>query len=407
MRHPIRAASIVAALALPWRRVAGARQAHPRHAPSIASAAALARCPRRRSLPPRTCRRHDQRQTLAAVNADERRDPRRSPADDRYVVFGRCAQVDRAVADGNVSRGRGAPRARACSSSRASSVGRRAPARHDRAVGQRRLDRACELVGAARRLRREMNKEAQRLGMANTRFANATGLSVAALRERRRSRAPRRCADPRLPEYYPIYSQREFRYNNITQANRNRCSGRSLRRRVKTGHTSRRWCLIASSLRGERRLVSVVLVRRRRRRAAESQKLSTTASRPSTRRALQSGKTVTTLPVWKAAPRGEGRLPRRSPRDAAEGPGGEARAVARRAGAPDRADRERPARRPGQGLVRGQAGGGIPADRARGRAAGELLGGPGHVRLCSRSDRVAQRSDCQEIRCPMPKRSST
>ena len=61
--------------------------------------------------------------------------------------------------------------------------------------------------------------------------------------------------------YYPLYSQKQFRYNNITQPNRNRLlwtdptvDG------VKTGHTENAgYCLISSARRGERRLISVGL----------------------------------------------------------------------------------------------------------------------------------------------------
>ena len=108
-----------------------------------------------------------------------------------------------------------------------------------------------------------MNKEAERLGMRNTRFRNASGLpdpqhystahdlylvSAALIRD--------------FPELYgQYYQQKEFRYNNITQPNRNRLlwvdpsvDG------VKTGHTEAAgYCLIASSRRGERRLLSVLL----------------------------------------------------------------------------------------------------------------------------------------------------
>jgi D-alanyl-D-alanine carboxypeptidase (penicillin-binding protein 5/6) len=62
-------------------------------------------------------------------------------------------------------------------------------------------------------------------------------------------------------EYAQYYSQREFRYNNITQVNRNRLlwidpavDG------VKTGFTEAAgYCLIASARRGDRRLLSVLL----------------------------------------------------------------------------------------------------------------------------------------------------
>ena len=79
-----------------------------------------------------------------------------------------------------------------------------------------------------------------------------------------------------FPEHYALYSQKEFRYNNITQANRNRLlwldptvDG------VKTGFTDNAgYCLITSARRGERRLVSVVLgTASESARATESQKL--------------------------------------------------------------------------------------------------------------------------------------
>jgi D-alanyl-D-alanine carboxypeptidase (penicillin-binding protein 5/6) len=107
------------------------------------------------------------------------------------------------------------------------------------------------------------------------------------------------------PEFYPLYSQKEFRYNNITQSNRNRLlwtdpyvDG------VKTGHTDAAgWCLIASAKRGDRRLVSVVLgAASDSSRAAESQKLLNWGFQAFDTIALyQSGKPVTTLRVWKGA----------------------------------------------------------------------------------------------------------
>jgi len=122
-----------------------------------------------------------------------------------------------------------------------------------------------------------MNREAQRLGMKDTSFTNASGLpdpkhyssaydlgllAAALIRD--------------FPDYYPLYSQREYRYNNITQPNRNRLlwldpnvDG------MKTGYTeSAGYCLIASSKRGTRRLLSVVLgANSDSGRAQESQKL--------------------------------------------------------------------------------------------------------------------------------------
>jgi D-alanyl-D-alanine carboxypeptidase (penicillin-binding protein 5/6) len=122
-----------------------------------------------------------------------------------------------------------------------------------------------------------MNREAQRLGMKDTSFTNASGLpdpkhystaydlgllAEALIRD--------------FPEYYPLYSLREYRYNNITQPNRNRLlwldpnvDG------MKTGYTENAgFCLIASAKRGTRRLLSVVLgANSDSGRAQESQKL--------------------------------------------------------------------------------------------------------------------------------------
>ena len=123
-----------------------------------------------------------------------------------------------------------------------------------------------------------MNRAAERLGLKNTRFMNASGLphpqhystaqdiyalAAALIRD--------------FPaEYAQYYSQKEYRYNNITQPNRNRLlwldpsvDG------MKTGHTDAAgYCLVASSRRGSRRLVSVLLgATSESARAQESQKL--------------------------------------------------------------------------------------------------------------------------------------
>jgi D-alanyl-D-alanine carboxypeptidase (penicillin-binding protein 5/6) len=165
----------------------------------------------------------------------------------------------------------------------------------------------AELVsGSEEEFVKRMNAEAQRLGLANTHFTNSTGLpdpqhySTAGDLARLTSALIRD-----YPEYYPIYSQKEFRYNNITQSNRNRLlwtdpyvDG------VKTGHTDAAgWCLIASAKRGDRRLVSVVLgAASDSSRAAESQKLLNWGFQAFDTIALyQSGKPVTTLRVWKGS----------------------------------------------------------------------------------------------------------
>jgi serine-type D-Ala-D-Ala carboxypeptidase (penicillin-binding protein 5/6) len=107
-----------------------------------------------------------------------------------------------------------------------------------------------------------MNHEAQRLGLTNTHFVNTTGLPDPQHYSTARDLARLAQAVIRdFPEYYPLYAEKEFGYNGITQPNRNRLlwldpavDG------VKTGHTENAgYCLIASAKHEPRRLISVVL----------------------------------------------------------------------------------------------------------------------------------------------------
>jgi D-alanyl-D-alanine carboxypeptidase (penicillin-binding protein 5/6) len=108
-----------------------------------------------------------------------------------------------------------------------------------------------------------MNREAARLGMKSTRFRNATGLPDPEHVTTAHDLATLASALIRdFPEEYAkYYSIREYRYNNITQPNRNRLLWLdSTVDGVKTGSTEAAgFCLIASARRGERRLLSVVL----------------------------------------------------------------------------------------------------------------------------------------------------
>jgi D-alanyl-D-alanine carboxypeptidase (penicillin-binding protein 5/6) len=63
------------------------------------------------------------------------------------------------------------------------------------------------------------------------------------------------------PKQYAIYKEREFTFNNIRQYNRNTLlSEDSTVDGLKTGHTAEAgYCLVASALRGDMRLISVVM----------------------------------------------------------------------------------------------------------------------------------------------------
>ena len=134
------------------------------------------------------------------------------------------------------------------------------------------------IAGSEENFAQMMNREAQRLGMKNSHFMNSTGLPDANHYTTARDLSLLASALIRdFPvEYGKYYSMKEFRYNNITQPNRNRLlfidptvDG------VKTGHTDAAgYCLISSALRDKRRLLSVMLgTASDNARASESQKL--------------------------------------------------------------------------------------------------------------------------------------
>jgi serine-type D-Ala-D-Ala carboxypeptidase (penicillin-binding protein 5/6) len=154
-----------------------------------------------------------------------------------------------------------------------------------------------------------MNREAARIGMKNTKFMNASGLPDAQHYSTAQDLYLLAAAMIRdFPnEYTQYYSQKEYRYNNITQPNRNRLlwmdpsvDG------VKTGHTEAAgYCLIASSRRGGRRLVSVLLgSTSEATRAQESLKILNWGYQFFDSVKVYAGGTpVKTLEVWKGAAR--------------------------------------------------------------------------------------------------------
>ncbi len=115
-----------------------------------------------------------------------------------------------------------------------------------------------------------MNREAKRMGMNATRFQNPSGVTDA---QHYTTAADLAILVTRLitdfPQFYPLYSQKDFTYNGIKQGNRNTLLWKDPTvDGVKTGHTEAAgYCLIASAKRpqpagaggGERRLVSIVM----------------------------------------------------------------------------------------------------------------------------------------------------
>lgn len=107
-----------------------------------------------------------------------------------------------------------------------------------------------------------MNQQAERLGMKNTQFKNSDGLPVEGHYTTARDLAIlTQALIKEFPDFYPWFSQKEFVYNKIVQHNRNQLLGRDPSvDGVKTGHTDEAgFCLVASALRNDMRLISVVM----------------------------------------------------------------------------------------------------------------------------------------------------
>ncbi len=161
-----------------------------------------------------------------------------------------------------------------------------------------------------------MNRQAQAWGLKNTQFKNVTGLSEAGHHSSARDMATIAAKIiTEHPNFYPLYSLKEYTFNKIRQDNRNMLLGRDPSvDGMKTGFTdSAGYCLVASSVRelpvinnvslGKRRLLSVVLgAASREARASESQKLLNWGwSAWDDVRLFDNGQTMASVPVWKGA----------------------------------------------------------------------------------------------------------
>jgi D-alanyl-D-alanine carboxypeptidase (penicillin-binding protein 5/6) len=118
------------------------------------------------------------------------------------------------------------------------------------------------LAGTEEAFAQRMTEKARELGMTDTTFKNSNGLPDPEHTTTVRDLAilaQRMISDH--PNDYAVYSQREFTYNNIKQANRNRLlwADPSVDG-MKTGHTEAAgYCLISTAQRGERRVISVLV----------------------------------------------------------------------------------------------------------------------------------------------------
>ena len=247
---------------------------------------------------------------LAAQNADERREPASlTKLMTAYLTFA-------ALRDGRITPSQRAPVSEAAwhaEGSRMFIEPRRAVSVDELLRGMIVLSgndasiALAELVaGSEAAFVTQMNDEAKRMGLSNTNFVNVTGLPQPGHYSTARDLGALAAAVIRdFPDYYTLYSLKEYRYNNITQPNRNRLlwidpfvDG------MKTGHTEAAgWCLIASAKRGERRQIAVVLgAASDAARANEAAKLLNYGFQAfDTVHLYHSGENVQSLRVWKGA----------------------------------------------------------------------------------------------------------
>lgn len=133
------------------------------------------------------------------------------------------------------------------------------------------------ISGSEQQFAELMNETARRIGLRDSTFRNSTGWPDPEHRMTARDLAhlaKRIIAD--FPEYYRYYNERSFRWNDITQENRNPALARVAGADgLKTGHTEEAgYGLTASAIRGGRRLILVVNgLPSMRARAEESERL--------------------------------------------------------------------------------------------------------------------------------------
>ncbi|MGI9475584.1 MAG: D-alanyl-D-alanine carboxypeptidase family protein [Hyphomicrobiaceae bacterium] len=120
---------------------------------------------------------------------------------------------------------------------------------------------AEHMAGSEELFAKQMDKEAQRLGLTNSTFGNASGLPhPRQLMSARDIAILARYLIYSLPEYYPYFAEREFKYRRFRFINRNRLLFMKLGvDGLKTGATKEAgYGVVASAVRKGRRLIAVL-----------------------------------------------------------------------------------------------------------------------------------------------------
>lgn len=162
---------------------------------------------------------------------------------------------------------------------------------------------AENIAGSEEDFAKAMNDKAQKLGMQNSSFANSTGwphpdqrMSVEDLAKLART------IIKEFPDYYYLFSERNFTHNKIKQGNRNPLLySMSEADGLKTGHTEEAgFCLTGSAKRGDRRLIGVMSgLSSNKERSEEAEKIMNWGFREfDNYKVLKQGQKVAEIPVW-------------------------------------------------------------------------------------------------------------
>lgn len=151
-----------------------------------------------------------------------------------------------------------------------------------------------------------MNSQAKALGLSSTSYNNATGFPAENHYTTARDLA--RLAQSVIfdyPEHYEIYSEKTFKYNNISQRNRNTLLWNDPSvDGIKTGYTEEAgYCLVSSADKDGMRLIAVVMgTQSKNVRIQESQKLLTYGFRYfDTRVIYKKDQSLTETKIWKGS----------------------------------------------------------------------------------------------------------
>ncbi|MGL4321853.1 MAG: D-alanyl-D-alanine carboxypeptidase family protein [Paracoccaceae bacterium] len=167
------------------------------------------------------------------------------------------------------------------------------------------------LAGSEEAFAAQMNERARALGMMNSTFINSSGWPATghAMSMKDLGILARRLIEE-FPQYYPIFAETNFNYQNRAEANANNRNpllrldfgpGGPVADGLKTGHTSEAgYGLVGSAMQGNRRVIFVITgLPSEQARAEESEKIVTWAFRQFTEKTLvKAGTQVATAEVW-------------------------------------------------------------------------------------------------------------